>query len=62
MAILYEIIEKNKLKDYPPLPAWIKKRIDFLRKNDQETDAYFWFAHSIIFDTRTKKWTRSTND
>jgi hypothetical protein len=61
MALLYDIIKKKQLKQYPPLPQWVLDTVKVLEKiNDQ--DRYFEFTQSIIFDPETKTWTRTTND
>ena len=59
MAILYDILKKKELDQYPPLPGWIKELIEML---DKETDYYFDFTTSIRFDPFTHAWTRSVYD
>jgi hypothetical protein len=59
MAILYDILEKDELDKYPPLPGWIGDLVKQLKKED---DYYYEFTYSIMFDPFTKQWTRSIYD
>jgi hypothetical protein len=59
MATLYEILKEKKLKNYPPLPDWVKNAIKVLGQ-DEDSGEYYEFTESIIYDPKTKTWTRST--
>ena len=59
MAKLFEILLKNELEKFPPLPEWIKQTMEILSK-DKESFEYYEFANSIRFDEIKKEWTMST--
>jgi hypothetical protein len=61
MAILYDILEKKELDQYPPLPKWVLDTVNALIQTKNE-DYYYEFTYSILFDPFTNSWTRSIYD